>query len=320
MLKWVMIAAVFAVLVGSCQLVGSRPSDETVKNAVRMENALANSNMNITYQSKWLLAEFESALQDPRSEWKAKIWSPKADSAFVASERTLSYLEVIKADIAAEGKSVDSTSLNSNKTITQKIFFDKGKGVELFSVIRKYRKELLDVDSNVFKEFEFTLPFDTLLWNQKYSDKQLAQEYFSNLCVAEARALVTKFENDVINSSVLVIRFLRNRGTTTIDTYDDGYVIFAGVNSSYLKPGQDLWFIIGKGAFSTRGNPVAYIDGKKFSLNNQGVVEYKTRVKKEGKFRKKITVKFLKEDGTEESIDKIVEYEVSNCAGIGKME
>ena len=112
-----------------------------------------------------------------------------------------------------------------------------------------------------------------------------------------AITMLSKFENDVKNSEAQVVDFC-HRKVGEVEVVYDEFQAFAGTNSQYLMPGQELVITAGVGAFSKAAKPTVTVDGSGVGLNTEGVAEYKTTVGGPGTYTKTVNITFVKPDGT----------------------
>jgi gliding motility-associated protein GldM len=126
--------------------------------------------------------------------------------------------------------------------------------------------------------------------------------------------MLSKFQNDVRNSEAQVVDYC-HRQIGSVELVYDEFQAFAGTNSQYLMPGQELVITAGVGAFSKSARPTISIDGSGMALNPQGVAEYKTTVGGPGTYSKKVRISFIKPDGTPGLLEKEVPYTVGSPTG-----
>jgi gliding motility-associated protein GldM len=126
--------------------------------------------------------------------------------------------------------------------------------------------------------------------------------------------MLSKFQNDVKNSEAQVVDYCHQQVGAVEVVYDE-FQAFAGTNSQYLMPGQELVITAGVGAFSKTARPTVSVDGSGMPLNTQGVAEYKTKVGGPGSYTKKVRITFIKPDGTPSSLERVVEYTVGSPTG-----
>ena len=75
-----------------------------------------------------------------------------------------------------------------------------------------------------------------------------------------AITMLSKFQNDVKNSEAQVVDFC-HRKVGEVEVVYNEFQAFAGTNSQYLMPGQELVITAGVGAFSKAAKPSITIDG-----------------------------------------------------------
>jgi gliding motility-associated protein GldM len=129
-----------------------------------------------------------------------------------------------------------------------------------------------------------------------------------------AITMLSKFENDVKNSEAQVIDYC-HRKVGEVEVVYNEFQAFAGTNSQYLMPGQELIITAGVGAFSKAARPNVSVDGAGVALNSEGVAEYKSTVGGPGNYVKNVNISFVKPDGSSATISKKVEYSVGSPTG-----
>jgi gliding motility-associated protein GldM len=126
--------------------------------------------------------------------------------------------------------------------------------------------------------------------------------------------MLSKFQNDVRNSEAEVVDYCHQQVGAVEIVYDE-FQAFAGTNSQYLMPGQELVITSGVGAFSKSARPSITVDGAGVALNAEGVAEYKTTVGGPGSYTKTVNITYVKPDGSKASILKKVDYTVGSPTG-----
>ncbi len=295
-------------------------SSEILNAFKTVNNSLMNANGIIDAKNKSVFASFEAKLQDPKTSDKAALWKPKADAAGKLADDMTAYIESLKLELMKEaGQLVPGGPFKEdNLDAATRLFLEqpKGKGKELLDKLTKYKNALLDVDPSVRAEFEKALPIDLVppKTNTEAGKGNWAYGYFHMTPTIAGITMLSKFENDVKNSEALVVDFLHKKIGEVIVVYDE-FQAFAGTNSQYLMPGQELVITAGVGAFSKAARPSISIDGSGVALNAQGAAEYKTKVGGPGSYSKTVNITFLKPDGTPTSLSKKVEYSVGSPTG-----
>src|ERR1700712_5493702 len=112
-----------------------------------------------------------------------------------------------------------------------------------------------------------------------------------------AITMLSKFENDVRNSEALIVDYCHKKVGEVQIVYDE-FQAFAGTNSQYLMPGEELVITAGVGAFSKAAKPSISVDGVGVALKPDGTAEYKATVGTSGPATKRVHISFYKPDGT----------------------
>ncbi len=284
-----------------------------------MNRSLENSNRTIERSNTMYLMSLESKLYPWWSKSRAKIWKSKADTIQSLSNNLYQYIEALKSEIVAfnEHRVAGNTSDENNNTATEVILIKKGKAKELFERINEYKLCLTEVDTLIEKEFQNKTVLDSSLQIFLFNKDKSFDQSFNNLSAIETIYKLTRFQNDIKNTEASILEFCDRRVSNIHESFDE-YLSFTGINSQYLKPGQELIITAGMLDLSIALDPRIKIDGKYIKLSSSFLAEYKTKVYKPGKYSKDVEVSFIKPDGTPSSITKRVSYEVANCPGMNK--
>jgi gliding motility-associated protein GldM len=289
-----------------------------ILNAFRTVNqSLANANQIIELKNQGLFSSFERKVADPKTAEKAKIWQAKALQARDYADNTYKYIESLKQELmtAAGQKQPGGDYKEDNLEGPTRLLVEGTKGKELFQKLKDYKKNLLGIDKQINAELEKTLPMDlSIPASKNEGNKEWEAAYFRMTPTIASITMLSKFQNDIKNSEAQVVDYC-HRQIGAVEVVYDEFQAFAGTNSQYLMPGQELIITAGVGAFSKSARPSISIDGGGVSLNQQGVAEYKTTVGGPGSYSKKVRVSFVKPDGTPGSLDKEVQYTVGSPTG-----
>jgi gliding motility-associated protein GldM len=202
-----------------------------------------------------------------------------------------------------------------NLDASTRMLVEGNQGKALEQKLEEYRNNLLSIDPEIKREFEKTLPIDlSVPKTENAGNRDWSSAYFRMTPTIAAITMLSKFENDVKNSGAQVIDYC-HRKVGEVEVVYDAFQAFAGQNSQYLMPGQELVITAGIGAFSKKAVPTISVDGASASLNAQGVAEYKTAVGGPGSYSKKIVISYTKPDGTRAQEIKEVQYTVGSPTG-----
>jgi gliding motility-associated protein GldM len=273
-----------------------------------------------------IFKSFKAKLEDPTSREKAAIWEPKAQQAKKISDELYNYIETLKTELKKESglKTVDGKEefkeddLDAGtRLLVQGAPEGKGKGKELFEKLKAYKEQLLSIDPDMKKEIEVGLPLDLTIppTSSEAGKSDWAYAYFHMTPTIAAITIMSKFQNDVRNSESKAVEFCHKQ-IGQVEIIYDQFQAFAGTNTQYLMPGEELVITAGIGAFSKAAQPTVSIDGANVALNAEGTAEYKTRVGGSGSGIKRVRISYAKPDGTTAVVEKEIKYTVGVPAGL----
>jgi gliding motility-associated protein GldM len=273
-----------------------------------------------------IFKSFKAKLEDPTSREKAAIWEPKAQQARKISDELYNYIEGLKLELKKESdlKTVDGKEEfkeddldAATRLLVQQAPEGKGKGKELFEKLKTYKDQLLAIDADMKKEIEVGLPLDLTIppTSSEAGKSDWSYAYFHMTPTIAAITILSKFQNDVRNSESKAIEFCHKQ-IGQVEIIYDQFQAFAGTNTQYLMPGEELVITAGIGAFSKEARPSISIDGANVPLNAEGTAEYKTRVGGSGAGIKRVRISYAKPDGTTAVVEKEIKYTVGVPAGL----
>ncbi len=273
-----------------------------------------------------IFKSFKAKLEDPTSREKAAIWEPKAQQARKISDELYNYIEGLKQELKKESglKTVDGKEeykeddLDAGtRLLVQQAPEGKGKGKELYEKLKAYKEQLLSIDPEMKKEIEVGLPLDLTIppTSSEAGKNDWAYAYFHMTPTIAAITIMSKFQNDVRNSESKAVEFCHKQ-IGQVEIIYDQFQAFAGTNTQYLMPGEELVITAGIGAFSKAAQPSITIDGANVALNAEGTAEYKTRVGGSGAGIKRVRISYAKPDGTTAVVEKEIKYTVGIPAGL----
>ncbi len=289
-----------------------------ILNAFRtVNNSLLNANGIIDSKNQGIFQSFDRKVNDPKTAEKAKIWREKAERARGFADGMSSYIESLKGELMREAgqKQAGGEFREDNLDAATRMLVEGSKGKELQRKLGEYKQQLLAIDPEIESTFKNTLPIDlSVPKTANDGNKQWEAVYFRMTPTIAAITMLSKFQNDVKNSEAQVVDFC-HRKVGEVEVVYDEFQAFAGTNSQYLMPGQELIITAGVGAFSKAARPSVSVDGSGVALNSEGVAEFKTNVGGPGTYTKTVNITFTKPDGTTSSIPKKVEYTVGSPTG-----
>ncbi len=263
---------------------------------------------------------FKRKFDDPKTHEKAAIWMPKAEKAKVLADEVYNYIEGLKLDLKKESglktengqESFKEDDLDApTRLLVSMPPNGKGKGNELFAKLKQFRDQLLAIDPDIKKDVGPNLPLDLSIPPTKNEGGKddWAFTYFHMTPSIAALTIMSKFQNDVKNSEAQVVEYCHKEVGEVEIVYDE-FKAFAGTNSQYLMPGEELVITAGMGAFSKAAKPTITVDGTNVPLNADGAAEYKATVSSPGANTKKVRITYYKPDGTPAVVEKEVKYTV----------
>ncbi|MEP7128599.1 MAG: gliding motility protein GldM, partial [Chitinophagales bacterium] len=289
-----------------------------------VDKSLITSNENITSSNETLYKSLEAKKNDPQSAEKARIWEPKAMQAQKYSAELTSYIENLKHElkVAADLKiKKDGTEdfREDNLDASTRLFETKGKGDELKAKLEQYRKDMLDIDPSIKKEFESTFPVNTVPpVSQDGSKKDFTQSFFHMTPTVAALTMLSKFQNNIKNAENEVVTYCHNQIGAVKVIYDQ-FAALVGQSSNYVMPGQEVKITAGVGAYSKAAQPQITIGGASQGLDADGKAVYTFKASGAGNHTVPVVVTYTKPDGTKETKSIPVEYTVGTPGGSAVM-
>ncbi|MEI6086304.1 MAG: gliding motility protein GldM [Bacteroidota bacterium] len=301
-------------------------SNEILNAFKTVNNSLNTASSMVEKKNVDIFKSFQKKLEDPKTKEKAEIWMPKAQKAKGLSDELYAYIDALKLELKQESglKLVDGVEdykeddlEAATRLLVENAPTGKGKGKILFDKLKKYKEDLLAIDKDVAKEIGPTLPLDLTpppTKNAAVKDN-MAYLYFHMTPTIAAITILSKFQNDIKNSEAQVVEYC-HKEIGEVELIYDEFQAFAGTNSQYLMPGEELIITAGIGAFSKAAKPNISIDGATIAVKEDGSAEYKTTVSGSGSAVKKVSISFVKPDGTIAKVDKEVRYTVGVPSGL----
>ena len=302
-------------------------SSEILNAFKTVDRSLMTANGIVDKKNAEIFRSFQAKIEDPKTREKAQIWLPKAQQAQKLADDLYAYMEGLKKELKEEsgltvGEDGKESYKEDNLDAATRMFISeppngKGRGKELLSRLKAFKDQLLAIDPDMKKEIEASLPLDlTPLPSTSDAGKDdWAYGYFHMTPAVAAITILSKFENDIKNSEALAVDYC-HRQIGQVELIYDEFQAFAGTNSQYLMPGEELVITAGIGAFSKAAKPSITVDGVAVPLNAEGAAEYKTRVSNSGAGVKKVRISYLKPDGTSSVVEKEVRYTVGVPSGL----
>lgn len=289
---------------------------KTVNNSITTANNVVDAKNASTFQS------FEAKLKDPKSAEKAAIWYPKAQAAQKLSDDISKYIDDLKLTLKKESKGENLGTANEkfsedNLDASTRLLVEGKAGSELEQRLIAYKKQMLEIIPEKKDEFSKTLPLDMSIPKSQTgstTSKEWKSAYFHMTPTIAALTILSKFQNDVKNSEAQIVDYA-HKSIGEVEVIFDAFQAFAGTNSNYLMPGQELQITAGVGAFSKAALPTVSINGASIPLGPDGAALYKTTVSGAGEHKVNVVVNYTTPDGKPATVTKEVKYTVGVPSG-----
>lgn len=293
---------------------------KTVDHSLRTASAIVDKKNDDIFKS------FQQKIIDPKTKEKAEIWMPKAETAKKLADEVYTYIDGLKEELKKESglKTVngvpeykeDDLEAGTRLFVSPKpTGYEKGK--ELYAKLQSFKERLLAIDPSIKTDVGPGLPLDLAIppSTNEAAKKDWSFAYFHMTPSIAGITILSKFQNDIRNSEAQVVEYCHKKVGEVVLIYDE-FQAFAGTNSQYLMPGEELIITAGVGAFSKAARPNITVDGASVAIKPDGSAEYKTTVSNSGANTKKVRISFLKPDGTTSTVEKEVKYTVGVPSGL----
>jgi len=299
-------------------------SSEILNAFKTVDRSLMTANRSVDNKDKSVMESFEELLKDPKTQAKAAEWKPIADQAQKMSEDVIKELEQLKVELKTEaglgkmGKNEKGEDLFKEDDLeaATRLFIGHegqggGKGDALKAKLQTFKDKLLALHPEIKTAFGSTLPIDLTT----PENKDWNQTYFHMTPTVAALTILSKFENDVKNSSSQVVEWCHQQVGKVKIIFNDVAAI-TSQSTEYTMPGEEITIRAGIGAFSKDAKPNISIDGASVALNPEGVAELKFKAGATGAYSKKVHFTYIKPDGTQGTADKEIKYTVGAPTGV----
>lgn len=288
----------------------------TVNTSINSASRVIDEKNETTYKS------FEQKLKDANTREKTAIWWPKAQKARQLSDAMSKYIENVKTELKnqSDGKNLGTATeefREDDLNASSRYLVEGPSGKELQKKLQDYRNEMLAVVPEMKDYFSKSLPLDLSVPVSRTgssANDEWTSAYFRMTPTIASLTILSKFQNDVKNSEAQIVDYC-HKEIGEVEVIFDEFQAFAGTNSTYLMPGENLEITAGVGAFSKAARPTVYINGAAQPLNNDGVAVYKTSVSGAGEKRVSVKIGYTKPDGTPGTVEKTVAYTVGVPSG-----
>lgn len=302
-------------------------SSEILNAFKTVDRSLMTANGIVDKKDTDIIESLKKLATKPETRDKATLWLPKAEEALNASNAMCAEIEALKLELKKEaglgkgGKNEkgEDTYKEDDLEAATRLFGKasshgpgKGQGDVLKSKLEAFKSKLLAIDPKIAQELGAALPIDV---SSPIKDKDWSDAYFHMTPTVAALTILSKFENDVKNSTAQVVEWCHKQVGQVEVVYDEFQAI-ASQSTEYTMPGEEITIKAGVGAFSKAARPNVVIDGASVPLNADGVAELKFKAGNTGSYSKKVSISFKKPDGTMGSKDVEVKYSVGAPTGV----
>lgn len=203
----------------------------------------------------------------------------------------------------------------NNIKAVQSLFEEKGKGLELAGRLRDYRQQMLNIDSVLRINFENNSPVNNSLGVfEKNGSWQFRKEFFRQLPVVAALAMLSGFENNIRVMENNFVLFCHN-STFVVDgcNFGDRIAPVIAQSSNIVRAGDMIEITAGVGNFSSATCPRFTINGKTINdADHIGYITYRLKaVKQPGEHLVPVSISYINPDGTKAAFSQKIKYIVS---------
>lgn len=286
-----------------------------------VDSSLGKSNAAIDASNKTLFESLKAKMDDPANKEKATYWNGKAETAKSLADKIYTKIEGFKDSLKrASGYNPEKnlmTFKEDDLEAATHMFIVNGRGPELKNDLEQLRKQLLDLEPAIKKEFESKLPIDiSVPPSTTGSENTWEYNYFHMTPTIAALTILSKFENDIKNAENQIITYCQAQVGAVVFKLNK-FEPIASANSTYLMPGQEMIVQAGVGAFNDQSKPTISIGGAPTTLNDKGVAEKKFNVSGSGNQKVHVNIKYTNPNtGAIETLDKDIEYTVGTPGGV----
>ncbi|HTE23160.1 type IX secretion system motor protein PorM/GldM [Flavitalea sp.] len=295
-------------------------SSEVLNAFKTVDNSITSANGVLTGNNNQLYASFTEKLADPKSAEMAKIWKPKADAASQISKKLFDEIEGLKMEIkVAAGyhpETGDTVWAIDHLDAPTRIMDKKGEGEKLYKKLEQFKKDMLNIDPEIGKEFAKRLPLDlSVPVAQDGTKKSWTESYFHMTPAIAAITILNKFQNDIKNSEYQVVSYCHTKiGEVKVRFDKFGFV--GGLSSSYLMPGEKLEVYAGLGAMSSASAPQISINGRPAPIGADGMATMDMAAGGTGSGKAHVVVRYFDQNGVAKVIEKDLPYTVGAPSGV----
>lgn len=270
---------------------------------------------NTKIQSQILYESLRSKMESPETVERASLWFSKSKQVQTLSGNIYNYIDSLKDNLLKETGEEKENAIdnNANRKLTAAYFKEQKKSDELYDRLKLYIRDVMNIDKEINKEFQFKLYAFGMDREGGENDKKIFREvYFDNVSLAEAVLVLSNFQAGIRTDENQLVNYCHDRvnsgGSHSCITRPWP---MATLSSSYVKPGEPIEVTVGIGMMNGLLKPSFTINNRSIEMNESGVAVYKINTKnKAGKYAVPVKIQYTQPDGSKSSLSKELEYEV----------
>lgn len=300
-------------------LAGCQPKENTEQlKAINM--SLEKSNDFIKNAANHVLMEMEEKTHRPEYKAKANLWFPVMKKVEANTDTLLEIIEKLKGEVVKQSgtlklDNVVILSLLNNLASFKNNFPAYVNIIDSSEWPNPYKCLKRDCE-NIRKSIPLLQGYPEVS-NTEQSNDYINKWLVNNLRGSSAlmtMVVLNKLKNDLLYTrSILMDHISMQVGCVDGPGSYDAYYAIAVLNSSYVKRGQTIEVTAGMGAFSFGRRPRVIIAGNEVKLDDGAKAVHRFKADgKPGKHRLKVNIEFTNAEGSLDSMNQTLEYEIAN--------
>lgn len=273
-------------------LMGCKDSDKNSSLIFEeLNESLERSNEVIGDLTKAVLFDLEGKTRAPETAEQALVWFSAADSIYSKAEYLVSFLEGLKSNLKQNRIEIGPRTSN-----------------ELYKKLKIFKDEISKRNSEFKSHYNINAE---ILDEEIKGESEFYKINFLGKGISEKSTALLRIENNILVVTNSIITYCNHQVSSHRCVIVERFEAIASANSTVLKRGQEMIIQAGVGVFSLRGNPSFEINGVAIQPNENGVGEYKLKIRnKAGDYKVHVKVKYTNAGGILETLEKDIEYTV----------
>ena len=264
-------------------------------------------------------AALKDKLMDPQTAAKASIWQPKAALVKAAADSVGGYIDSLRGALKdAAGLTGEEEAKGDNRDAVATVFEKQGGAAALYQRLNEFMEKAVSALNPAEFEENPVLKADIEKARQNFrkylpfrQESQVAA-YFKHASATGALTMLDKIQNDVSITANDIMSYCNSMVTSFRHSFESFSAVIVQ-NTNHLKAGEMLEIRAGVGAFSGAAHPEIIINGKLIKTDYDALATYKiTAGGKPGKYTIPVKIRYVKPDGTQETVLKEITYIVDN--------